>query len=195
MRRLSALFYSHSSLASSIVLTTAMVLYASLVMGGKSQCFESQLPEGMKVFGLKFGLGYEYAMSFFNSLDMSGLLCYRQLIALWDNIFPITYSLMYVSWLSYIFKRIPSKGAWPGIINLFPFIPAAMDWIENIFELKLVDYYILNHELIESQVMISSIISQFKWIASYTNYLIIITGVSILLYQFLKKKIMKGKNL
>lgn len=188
MKRISAFFYAKTNLVISIILTIAMGAYAALVMGGQSECFQSQLDEGLKVFGLTFGLTMEYALNVFSSLNNEGLLCYKELILIWDNIFPILYSLMYVFWLSWIYKRIRFNKGKNYIINIFPFVPAIVDWIENVFELRLVNFFIDNQDLIISHVQISSFISQFKWICSYCNYAIILIGIIILIYQTLANR-------
>ena len=106
MKRLSDFFYNRTNLYISVILTIIMISYASLVLGGKSECFNDQLNEGQKVLGLKLGYSHEYAVSFFNSLDSDGLICYKNLILIWDNIFPLLYGTMYVFWISLIYLSL-----------------------------------------------------------------------------------------
>jgi len=69
MKWISDFFYKKTNLLTALILTLVMVLYASLVLGKFSSCFQDQLPEGVKVLGLSFGYSYDYVISFFNSLE------------------------------------------------------------------------------------------------------------------------------
>jgi hypothetical protein len=188
MKKLSDFFYKKANWKTCIFFTVAMVAYAALVLGGKSACFQDQLPEGFKVLGLKTGYSQAYVEKLFGAMDESGLLCYRNLILIWDNIFPVLYGVMYIFWLSLIFKNTAVINSRFRLINLYPLIPVFLDWTENFFELGLTDNYLAFETVTGSQVQIASIISQMKWGGSTLNYFIILTGLILLIIEWIKQR-------
>ena len=187
MKKLAEYIYARTSLAASIGITLAMGTYAWLVMGGQSECFQNQLEEGVKVFGLTFGLSKEYALSVFQSLNPEGLICYKRLMLIWDNIFPLIYCSMYLFWLSYFLKDILPRSLNIRILNLYPLIPAILDWAENITEVGMVNYFIDNTDITSSLITLNSTLSQSKWIASYLNYSILALSITLFIYHKINK--------
>lgn len=188
MKRLSDLFYKKTNLFIAILFTVAMVGYASLVLGGKSECFSQQLNEGQKVLGLKLGYTHEYAVSFFNSLDSDELICYKNLILIWDNIFPILYGIMYILWISLIYRNIDFKYSNFRLLNIFPLFHILMDWTENFAELNLVNQFTVNNSISLVSVKFSSYVSLIKWSSSFITYGILITGLAMIISKKLKNK-------
>ena len=186
MKKVSDFFYIHSNWFSCFVATGSMVAYAALVMGGKSACFQDQLPEGYKVLGLKTGYTLAYVQELFGSMNREGLLCYRNLILIWDNIFPVLYGLMYIFWLSLILKYLPTKAHRFRLLNLYPVIPVILDWTENFFELRLVEHFTNSHVVTQELVAVASGISQIKWLGSSLNYLIIVVSLILFFIHWLK---------
>jgi hypothetical protein len=166
-----------------------MISYASLVMGGKSECFADQLNEGQKVLGLKFGYSYEYAFSFFNSLNNEGLICYKRLILVWDNIFPLLYGTMYIFWISLIYRNIEVKCTGLRSLNIFPLFHILMDWTENFYEINLINQFLVTHDISKASVDFSSFVSTIKWSCSIITYAILISGFSILIFKKFTKKL------
>jgi hypothetical protein len=188
MKRLSDFFYQYIKLWHALLLTGIMVSYASLVMGGKSECLEPFLKEGMSVLGLKFGYDYNYASSFFNALGIAGIECYRNLILIWDNIFPLLYGSMYIAWISLLYQKIDFKSPGLRLINLFPIVHILLDWTENGLELNLMGSYITGGVLDLTDVLITSTVSSVKWGFSMINYAIILTGIVIMITKSISIK-------
>ncbi len=195
INRLSEYFYQKSNLVNCITATAIMVLYASIVLGSKSECFQNQLQEGSQVLGLKFGYTFEYVSIFFNQLDESGLACYASFVLIWDNIFPILYTVMYILWISWIYKS--ARNAYPqlSLINLFPIIPCIFDWLENILELRLVNLFIAGNDIHNFDVTIASLVNQLKWMNSSAEYFVIFIGLSLIILRTnFFTKIFKGNE-
>jgi hypothetical protein len=188
MKKLSDFFYKKANWISCILFTAIMVTYAALVMGGKSACFQEQLPEGFNVLGLKTGYSMAYVENLFGSMDESGLICYRNLILIWDNIFPVLYGIMYIFWQSFIFKNTSVIHSRFNLINLYPLIPVVLDWTENFFELELTNNYMVYKTVAASEVQVASTISQIKWGSSTLNYIIILTGLILLIIEWVKQR-------
>ena len=188
MKKLSVFFYSFSKLWTALLLTGLMIAYASLIMGSRSDCFLSELNEDQTVLGLKFGYSYEDANSFLNSLSEEAVICYKNLLRVWDSVFPIVYGLMYISCLSLLYKKLGKNGKPLLLINLFPLIPMLADWAENSSELFMISNYTATNEISESAVFLSSLITQIKWSLSSLNYIIILTGITLLIKKKLTDK-------
>jgi len=171
-----------------LISTLIMILYASIVLGNKSACFQEQIGQDMRVFGLHFGYDLDYALKFFSSLNESGLHCYKIFTQIWDTIFPILYGLMYISWYVYLLKNSGlSKSKWK-ILRFYPLFPVLLDWLENIAELRMLTYFQKYNGLNDEIVQTASTISQIKWFSSSVNYLVIL----ILIGQIINKKIFKN---
>ncbi|MBN2890565.1 MAG: hypothetical protein JXL97_01735 [Bacteroidales bacterium] len=181
MKKLSNFFYKNSNIFIVIFLATAMVLYASFVMGKKGECITNELSNEYQILGLKVNYDVEYVQNMFESVSKEALECYSTLLTVWDNIFPAIYGLMYVFLLSIIYKNINFRNKTLRAINLFPIIPAVLDWVENFYENKLVTEYILSGIITENLVKSATNITQIKWTFSLINYIIIIVGFLILL--------------
>jgi len=187
MKRVSDFFYNRFKLWHALVLTGVMVCYASLVMGGKSECLEPFLKDGMSVLGLKLGYDYNYVLAFFNALGIVGTECYRNLILIWDNIFPILYGSMYIAWISLLYKKVNFKYAGVKLINLFPIVHILLDWTENSLELNLIGSVLQGSSLDPTDVWMTSVVSSVKWGFSMINYAVILTGIVLMLLRSYRK--------
>ena len=187
MKRLSDFFYAKTNGWVCLLLTGVMVIYASLVLGGTSADFQSQLPEGMKVLGLKTGYSYEYALNLFQALDPEGLQSYQRFILRWDVIFPLIYGAMYLAWVSLLYKKVSFRFSFTKYLNLFPLVLIVLDWKENFFENRLVNQFLQTGSLMERDVAIASFFNQVKWSGSMINYLILIVGVILFFKKMIRK--------
>lgn len=171
-------------------LTVVMFIYASLVMGSQSECVTSRLLENQSLLGLKFGYDLSFVQAIMQQLDEQSLKCYMNLLSIWDSLFPLLYGSMYMAWLSVIYKSVPGALKWP--VNLYPIIPALLDWVENFREYKLVMDYLENQSVSPESVELASTFTQIKWSASFLNYGIILIGITILMIN--KYRSGKTKN-
>lgn len=181
MKKISDLFYSKSNIINCLSLTIIMILYAWLVMGSQSKCITNELSNGFSILGLRFGYSYDSVIELFSSLNLNSLKCYSKLLRIWDNIFPFIYGPMYIFWLSLIFKNHQFRNKGLRIINLYPFVPMTIDIIENYFENKIVAQFITTNEVSHMNVKIASMITQAKWTFSTINYIIILTGIILMI--------------
>ena len=183
MKKASEFFYKKSNIIVCVILTTLMVLYASLVMGSQSKC----IPDGVSILGLRFSYDYESVIGLFNSLSSDALHCYNNLLKIWDNIFPFLYGSMYIFWLSLIYKKQQFRYAGLRFINLYPVIPMLADFIENYFERNLIGQFLMEKDVMELNVTIASVATQIKWSLSTINYIIILTGIILLIKRTVKR--------
>jgi len=150
--------------------TLAMIAYAAFVFGHFSTCFV--LEGGPNALGLSFGYSYTEALTFFELRNDDQILCYRNFILIWDNIFPLIYGLMYFGWFSVLFKN-----KW--IIVALPILRSAADWVENIIEIAITDQFRTVGTITEELVIWGSASSIFKWGLSIVVYGVIVYGVTL----------------
>ena len=194
MMKLSKLIYARSNLLICLILTLIMILYASLILGSKGECVTSDLSEGVKLLGLRFGYSYDSAAELIRSLDYKSLTCYSNLLKIWDNIFPVIYCSMYIFWISLIFKNFSFKYSGLSIVNLYPLLPAIFDFAENYFENTIITTFLSTHEVPREIVSLASILTQTKWTLSILNYILLLTGIALFLNKQIKRKTKSRKG-
>jgi hypothetical protein len=194
MKKFSDFAYARSSFLLCIFLTILMVLYAWIVMGSQSQCVTGELTESISLLGLRFGYSYESALQLFNLLSSEALTCYSKLLRVWDNIFPFLYGSMYIAWLSILYKNVRFRNVRYKLINLFPLIPLLADLVENYFENALISQFILFNSISPGDVQIASVFTLFKWSFSAINYIVIISGIALLMLNKRGRKRLKNTN-
>lgn len=148
--------------------TVAMVFYAIFVFGNTSACF--LIEEGPNSLGLSFGYKYNEVLKFFAIRSEAQLLCYRDFITIWDNIFPFIYGLMYLGWFAVLFK-----SKW--LIFGLPLIRSSADWIENAIEIAMTNQFLSSGTLSAELATWGSVSSMIKWGLSILVYGILTYGI------------------
>ena len=161
-----------------IASTIAMFLYAQLILGHYSGCFS--ISGTSNSLGLSFGYTIDMVQHFFEIRSNEQLKCYAHFIRVWDTIFPLLYTLMYSLWFVYLFKK------W-RLLLIIPILHMFSDWIENYFELLLLDAYMPPYMLEENLVSLGSSVTIIKWSLSIVTYLIILYGIITKLKPFITK--------
>jgi len=159
--------------------TLAMILYAQFVLGHYSSCFH--IEDATNSLGLTFGYSSEDVMAFLEQRDSSQLLCYQEFLKIWDGIFPVLYTFMYVLWIKYFFTK------W-RYLALIPILHMIIDWSENAIEIILVDQYLTSGSIIDDWVFLGSTVTISKWALSFLTYGIILYGIIIKLRQQFKSE-------
>ena len=158
--------------------TVAFMLYITFVLTPVGACFN--LDSGSNSLGLSFSYTKDIVLSFFESRSQEQLLCYSQFLQIWDAIFAIIYTLMYASWIVWLFNN----KRW---LVLVPILGMISDWSENYIELIMIKTYSNAGAISETIVSLGSGINSFKWILSSLTYLIILTGIIIAIKNFFTK--------
>ena len=158
--------------------TVAFMLYITFVLTPVGACFN--LDSGSNSLGLSFSYSKDIVLSFFESRSQEQLQCYSQFLQIWDVIFAIIYTLMYASWIMWIFNT----KRW---LALIPVLGMVSDWSENYIELIMIKTYSNAGAINESIVSLGSGINSFKWILSSLTYLIILIGIIIVIKNFFTK--------
>ena len=158
--------------------TVAFILYITLILTPAGACFK--LDSGSNSLGLSFSYTKDMVLSFFQSRSQEQLLCYSQFLQIWDAIFAIIYTLMYASWIVWLFNN----KRW---LALVPILGMISDWSENYIELIMIKTYSNAGVINETIVSLGSGINSFKWILSSLTYLIILLGIIIAIKNFFTK--------
>ena len=158
--------------------TLAFMLYITFVLTPAGACFK--LDSGSNSLGLSFSYTKDIVLSFFESRSQEQLLCYSQFLQIWDAMFAIIYSLMYASWIVYLFND-------KRLLALIPILGMISDWSENYIELLMIKTYTNAGAVSETIVSLGSGINSFKWILSSLTYLIILIGIIIAIKSFFSK--------
>ena len=156
----------------------AFILYITFVLTPVGACFN--LDSGSNSLGLSFSYTKDMVLSFFESRSQEQLLCYSQFLQIWDAIFAIIYTLMYASWIVWLFNN----KRW---LALIPILGMISDWSENYIELIMIKTYSNAGVINETIVSLGSGINSFKWILSSLTYLIILLGIIIAIKNFFTK--------
>ena len=158
--------------------TVAFMLYITFVLTPVGACFN--LDSGSNSLGLSFSYTKDMVLSFFESRSQEQLLCYSRFLQIWDAIFAIIYTLMYASWIVWLFNN----KRW---LALIPILGMISDWSENYIELIMIKTYSNAGAINETIVSLGSGINSFKWILSSLTYLIILIGIIIAIKNFFTK--------
>jgi len=154
------------------------MLYITFALNPAGSCFKVEA--GPNSLGLSFSYTKDMVQSFFESRSQEQLICYSQFLQIWDAIFAIIYTLMYASWIMYLFNK-------KRLLTLIPVLGMISDWSENYVELLMIKTYLNSGPISEIFVSLGSGINSFKWVLSSLTYLIILVGIIIAIRNFLTK--------
>jgi len=169
---------SKRTLYFAIGFTVAFMLYITFALSPAGSCFKVEA--GPNSLGLSFSYTKDMVQSFFESRSQEQLICYSQFLQIWDAVFAIIYTLMYASWIMYLFNK-------KRLLTLIPVLGMISDWSENYVELLMIKTYLNSGPISEIFVSLGSGINSFKWVLSSLTYLIILVGIIIAIRNFLTK--------
>lgn len=159
---------TNKTLYVAILSTLIMVLYAQFILGHFSTCFS--IDGASNSLGLSFGYSTAEVFAFFDARTEGQLLCYVNFLKVWDSLFPILYTVMYVCWIIYLYKR------WL-YLSIMPVLHMITDWLENYYEISMVNEYLGVGEISNQLVSTGSFLTTTKWILSIITYIIILYGI------------------
>jgi hypothetical protein len=178
-------FKNNKILYLAIGFTLVFFLYLTLALVPASSCFKLNI--GSNSLGLSFSYTKDMVLSFFESRTRDQLLCYSKFLQMWDAIFALVSTLMFGSWILYLFKNKRLFLIAPSILCMIA------DWSENYIELLMVETYLNSNTISETLVSLGSGINSFKFAMIGVTYLIILTGIIITLKIFLTNLVFRKK--
>jgi len=184
IKTISNFFYRNSTFLVAVCLTITFIGYLFLVMMSKSTGFELS-DSNIKSLGTSFGFDEADIILFFGARTKEMIEAYINFNQIWDTLFGLIYGLMYVVWVSVLFKSFFRKV---GILNLFPFIQVLFDWLENYTLAALANQYLADGVFSSVNAKLASIFSIFKWLCSGLTLTLILIGGILMIAQAIKNK-------
>ena len=184
LKGVSQFFYKKSNLVTGVSLTAIFVGYLLFVMMGKGTGFEVA-GSNIRSLGTSFGFDQLDVIAFLAIRSDEMITAYITFNQVWDVLFGLIYGLMYIVWVSVLFKPLSQKA---GRLNLVPFLQVIFDWLEN-YELALLSKQYLADGIISmSNAQLASVFSVIKWGCSGLTYILIFTGIVLMVMRVLLNK-------
>ena len=183
LESLSQFFYQNATIFNAVLATVGFIAYLLLVMTSKATGFETEA-SSIRSLGTTFGFDQTDIIAFLSARTEEMIASYIIFNQVWDVLFGVIYGIMYMIWLSVIFKQFSHKL---GRLNLVPVMQVAFDWLEN-YELAIVaNQYLVEGSISPVNAQLASIFSMIKWGFSGMTYVLISLGLVLLVYRFIQK--------
>lgn len=180
----SQFFYQKSNFITAILATVIFIGYLLLVMMDKGAGFEVA-DSNIRSLGTSFGFDQVDVIAFLSIRSDEMVTAYITFNQVWDVLFGVIYGLMYVVWVSVLFKPICDKV---GRLNLVPVLQVIFDWLEN-YELALLAHQYLSDGMISaSNANLASVFSMLKWACSGLTYTLILIGIILMIMRAVANK-------
>ena len=180
----SQFFYQKSNFITAILATVIFIGYLLLVMMDKGAGFEVA-DSNIRSLGTSFGFDQVDVIAFLSIRSDEMVTAYITFNQVWDVLFGVIYGVMYVVWVSVLFKPICDKV---GRLNLVPVLQVIFDWLEN-YELALLAHQYLSDGMISaSNANLASVFSMLKWACSGLTYTLILIGIILMIMRAVANK-------
>jgi hypothetical protein len=184
LSRASRFFYTKSNLISALLATSVFVGYLLFFLTGKGKAFEVA-NSSIKSLGTSLGFGQVEILAFLAERSDQMINAYIDFNQVWDSLFALIYGVMYVVWVSILFKPYSKKV---GVLNLLPFGQVLFDWLENFSLAALSKQYLADGTISSSTAQLASICSAIKWAFSLLVYGVILVGAVMRIVGAMKKR-------
>jgi hypothetical protein len=131
------------------------------------------------------GFGQAEILAFLAERSDQMINAYINFNQVWDSLFGLIYGVMYVVWVSILFKPYSQKV---GILNLLPFGQVLFDWLENFALATLSKQYLADGTISSSTALLASTSSTIKWIFSLLVYGVMLVGIIMRIVGALKRR-------
>ncbi len=184
LSRVSGFFYSKSNLVTALVATAIFAGYLVFVLTAQGKAF-AVANSTVKSLGTSLGFGQTEILAFLSERSDQMISAYINFNQVWDTLFGLIYGVMYVLWVSVLFKPSSQRV---GILNLLPFGQVIFDWLENASLAALSNQYLADGTISSSTALLASTFSATKWVFSLLVYVLILVGIVIRLRVALKRR-------
>jgi len=163
--------------------TAVFVGYLLLFLTGKGVAFEVA-NSSVRSLGTSLGFGQAEILAFLSERSDQMISAYVE-YQVWDTLFAVIYGVMYVAWVSVLFKLYSHKV---GILNLLPFGQVIFDWLENLALAALSHQYLTDGTISPSIALVASTFSAIKWGFSLLVYGVILVGIVLQIVRAVKRR-------
>jgi hypothetical protein len=184
LSRVSRFFYAKSNLITALIATAVFVGYLLFVLTAQGKAFAVS-DSAVKSLGTSLGFGQTEILAFLSERSPQMISAYINFNLVWDTLFGLIYGVMYVVWVSVLFKSHSQRF---GILNLLPFGQVIFDWLENASLAALSNEYLAEGTVSSSTALLASTFSATKWVFSLLTYVVILVGIVIRIRVALKRR-------
>ena len=184
LSRASQFFYTKSNLITALLATSVFASYLLFFLTGKGKTFEVA-NSSIKSLGTSLGFGQVEILAFLAERSDQMINAYINFNQVWDSLFALIYGVMYVAWVSILFKPYSKKV---GVLNLLPFAQVLFDWLENFSLAALSKQYLADGTISSSTAQLASTCSAVKWAFSILVYGLILVAIVMRMVGALKKR-------
>ena len=184
LSRASQFFYTRSNLVTALLATFVFAVYLVLFLREQGTAFEVA-NSSVRSLGTSLGFGQAEILAFLAERDDQMISAYINFNLVWDSLFGLIYGVMYVVWVSLLFKPYSQKV---GILNLLPFGQVVFDWLENSALATASTQYLADGTISSSTALFASISSTMKWVFSLLVYGLIVIGIVLRIVGALKRR-------
>ena len=182
--RASKFFYTKSNLVTGLLATSVFAGYLVFFLTGKGTAFEVA-NSTVRSLGTSLGFGQAEILAFFAERSDRMIGAYISFNQIWDTLFGLIYGLMYVIWVSVLFRPYSQRF---GVLNLLPFGQVVFDWLENYALAALSNQFLADGAISSSTALIASTASAIKWAFSLLVYLVILVGIVMRISRAVKRR-------
>ena len=182
--RASKFFYTKSNLVTGLLATSVFAGYLVFFLTGKGTAFEVA-NSTVRSLGTSLGFGQAEILAFFAERSDRMIDAYISFNQIWDTLFGLIYGLMYVIWVSVLFKPYSQRF---GVLNLLPFGQVVFDWLENYALAELSSQFLADGAISASTALIASTASTIKWVFSLLVYVVILVGIVMRISRAVKRR-------
>jgi len=184
LNRVSRFFYEKSNLVTALLVTLVFVGYLVFFLTEQGTAFEVA-NSSVKSLGTSLGFGQAEILAFLTERSEQMIHAYINFNRVWDSLFGLIYGVMYVVWVSLLFKPYSQKV---GVLNLLPFGQVVFDWLENYSLANLSNQYLSDGTISSSTAVLASTFSTIKWVFSLLVYGVILVGIVLRIVRALKSR-------
>jgi hypothetical protein len=184
LSRASRFFYTKSNLITALLATSVFAGYLLFFLTERGKAFEVA-NSSIKSLGTSLGFGQVEILAFLSERSDQMINAYIDFNQVWDSLFALIYGVMYVVFVSILFKPSSKKV---GVLNLLPFGQVLFDWLENFFLATLSKQYLADGTIASSTSLFASTSSSIKWVFSLLVYGVILVGAVIRIAGALKRR-------
>ena len=182
--RASKFFYTKSNLVTGLLATSVFAGYLVFFLTGKGTAFEVA-NSTVRSLGTSLGFGQAEILAFFAERSDRMIDAYISFNQIWDTLFGLIYGLMYVIWVSVLFRPYSQRF---GVLNLLPFGQVVFDWLENYALAALSNQFLADGAISSSTALLASTASAIKWAFSLLVYLVILVGIVMRISRAVKRR-------
>jgi hypothetical protein len=183
LTRASRFFYAKSNLVTALLATFVFAGYLLVFLTGKGVAFEVA-DSSVRSLGTSLGFGQAEILTFLAERSDQMISSYVE-YQVWDTLFALIYGVMYVAWVSVLFKPFSLRV---GILNLLPVGQVVFDWLENFALAALSNQYLADGTISPSIALAASTFSAIKWGFSLLVYGVILAGVVLRIVGAAKRR-------